>query len=75
MIITQLPQRLEIAFWVAFIPLMQKHPGLGFILHKAYMAIERIKGMSPLGRLLALSTMGLFIGFLLGYAAVSLALA
>jgi hypothetical protein len=68
--ITRIPQRIEIAFWVTVIPMMEESSELQAIMKESYRLITRMKALSYLVRALALAAIGLSLGFGFGYLAI-----
>jgi len=68
--ITRIPQRIEIAFWVTVIPMMEESYQLQTILKESYMLITRMKNLSYLVKALALAAIGLCLGFGFGFMAI-----
>ena len=68
--ITRIPQRIEIAFWVTVIPMMEESSRLQTIMKESYRLITRMKNLSYLVRALALAAIGLCLGFGFGYLAI-----
>jgi hypothetical protein len=65
--ITRIPQRVEIVFWVTVIPIMQDSTRAQDLIHKGYLVLRRIRALPFSLRLLALSSIGLVLGFSAGY--------
>jgi hypothetical protein len=65
--ISQIPQRIEIAFWIAIIPLMKESSLMGFLVREGYILLEKARTKSKLLRIIAWAMSGLFLGFLLGF--------
>ena len=61
--ISQLPQRMEIAFWTTTISMMNNSPRVRFIVRKAYTLLGDIKRTSFLLLTLAWAAIGLVLGF------------
>jgi hypothetical protein len=61
--ISQLPQRMEIAFWTTAISLMKTSPQVGFALRKAYIFLNEIKRTPFVYLVLAWAAIGLVMGF------------
>jgi hypothetical protein len=70
--IAQIPQRLEIAFWMKFISLMHESPSVAFTVRETYMIIEKLRNIPFQFWLLIWAVTGLFLGFLLGYLAIAI---
>ena len=68
--ITRIPQRIEIAFWVTVIPMMEESSRLQTIMKESYRLITRMKNLSYFVRALALTAIGLCLGFGFGYLAI-----
>ena len=65
--ITRIPQRIEIAFWVTVIPMMEESSQLQTIMKESYQLITEVKKLSYLVQALALAAIGLCLGFGFGY--------
>lgn len=68
--ITRIPQRIEIAFWVTVIPMMEESSQLQTIIKESYRLISRIMVLSYFVRAFALAAIGLCLGFGFGYLAI-----
>jgi hypothetical protein len=68
--ITRIPQRIEIAFWVTVIPMMEESSQLQTVLKESYLLITRMKNLSYLLKALALAAIGLCLGFGFGFMAI-----
>jgi hypothetical protein len=66
MTFTQIPQRIEIAFWAAVIPIMKDSSIAGELITKVYTLIESIRQLKLWQQIAFLAIIGLMIGFLIG---------
>ena len=63
---TQIPQRIEIAFWVTVIPMMKGSSVVGNLITKVYILMERIRHLKAWQQITLLAMIGLLVGFLIG---------
>ena len=66
MTFTQIPQRLEIAFWATVIPMMKDSSIVGDIITRVYILIENIHQMKAWQQITILAITGLLVGFMIG---------
>ena len=64
--ITQIPQRIEIAFWETFISLMEDSTHVRFLMQESYTWFEKINQVSKLLMMIVWAMAGLGLGFLIG---------
>lgn len=70
--ITQLYQRLEIAFWSTIIFWMKESAHLRFVLRESYLLFGKVRYLSALFLFLAWAAVGLVLGFVFGLLAAYL---
>jgi len=63
---TQIPQRIEIAFWVTVIPIMKGSSVVGNLITKVYTLMESIRQLKAWQQMAFLAMIGLLVGFLIG---------
>jgi hypothetical protein len=66
MTFTQIPQRLEIAFWATVIPMMKDSSMVGDIIARVYSLLETIREMKVWQQLVLMAITGLLVGFSIG---------
>ncbi len=66
MTFTQIPQRLEIAFWIAVIPMMKDSNVIGDLITRVYILTEKVRHLKAWQQVALLAGMGLFVGFVIG---------
>ena len=66
MTFTQIPQRLEIAFWAAIIPIMKDSSVVGDLITRVYTLIERVRSLKTWQLISLLAITGLIVGFMVG---------
>ena len=66
MTFTQIPQRLEIAFWATVIPMMKDSTIVGDLVARVYSLIEEVREMKVWQQLVLLAISGLLVGFTIG---------
>ncbi|MEJ2710068.1 MAG: hypothetical protein P8074_20830 [Anaerolineales bacterium] len=64
--ITQIPQRIEIAFWETFISLMEDSTQVRFLMQESYAWFEKINQVSHILMMIVWAMAGLGLGFLIG---------
>jgi hypothetical protein len=64
--ITQIPQRIEIAFWETCISLMEDSTHVRFLMQGSYTWFEKINQVSHLLMMIVWAMAGLGLGFLIG---------
>lgn len=64
--ITQIPQRIEIAFWEAFISLMEDSTQVRFLMQVSYTWFEKINQAANILMMIVWAIAGLSLGFLIG---------
>jgi len=65
--ITQIPQRIEIAFWETFISLMEDSIQVRFIMQASYTWFEKINQVAHILMMIVWAMAGLSLGFLIGF--------
>jgi hypothetical protein len=65
--ISNIPQRLEIAFWITIIPMMKQSPLLGSVVRWGYHLVAEMRQRSDRVRIVVWASSGLLIGMTLGY--------
>jgi len=66
MTFTQIPQRLEIAFWATVIPIMKDSSTIGDLITSVYTLIERARQLKVWQQISLLAIAGLVVGFVIG---------
>ena len=66
MTFTQIPQRIEIAFWATVIPIMTDSSVVGNLITKVYTLLENIRQLKVWQQITYLAIIGLMVGFLIG---------
>ena len=66
MTFTQIPQRLEIAFWATVIPMMKDSTLVGDMIAWVYAWVEDIREMKVWQQLVLMAVTGLLVGFAIG---------
>jgi len=66
MTFTQIPQRLEIAFWATVIPIMKDSSAVGDFITRGYTLIEKVRRLKVWQQILLLAIAGLLVGFTIG---------
>jgi hypothetical protein len=66
MTITQIPQRIEIAFWATVIPIMKDSSIVGIIITRVYTLMEGLRRLKVWQQMALLAITGLMIGFVIG---------
>lgn len=66
MTFTQIPQRLEIAFWAAVIPMMKDSDVIGDLITRVYILNEKVRKLTAWQHAVLLAVSGLLVGFLIG---------
>jgi hypothetical protein len=66
MTFTQIPQRLEIAFWATVIPIMKDSSVIGDLIAKVYTLVEIVRELKVWQQLALLAITGLLVGFTIG---------
>jgi hypothetical protein len=66
MTFTQIPQRLEIAFWATVIPMMKDSSVVGDLIAWVYSLIETIRELKVWQQLVLIAITGLLVGFTIG---------
>lgn len=66
MTFTQIPQRLEIAFWATVIPMMKDSTIVGDLIARVYSLIEEVREMKAWQQLVLMAIAGLLVGFTIG---------